>query len=352
MSSLPYDFEVDRVVGLLERHGYKRVLLQLPEGLKKYAAYIARELKERAGVRVYIYGGQTWGPCDVPYDEARRLEADLIVHYGHLEHHGCRLAEHSLPSSPLGGERWPHVVFIPARSVASPSQEHVDRLAHTLALKGARRPILIATAQHLHLLEWIRELLERRGLEPLVETGAGGVRGLVVGCDYSALLENPSRYDSVVVVSSGVFHALGASLVTEKPVFQLDPYSGETRELCRERELWLKRRYATILRALGARSWAIWIGGMRGQYRPRLVEYVIRLVEKRGGEWYLFYSRYVTTAELKNSDSPEIDAHVITSCPRIALDDFTLQEYEKPVLSPGEAIMVLTESLEPYRPIW
>jgi Diphthamide synthase subunit DPH2 len=53
---------------------------------------------------------------------------------------------------------------------------------------------------------------------------------------------------------------------------------------------------------------------------------------------------------MRDVDSEWFEAFVVTSCPRLPVDD--LYEYEKPVLTPGEAFMALQGRLEPYMFPW
>lgn len=338
-----FDFQIDEAALIIREGGHKRVLIQVPEGVKNHSYKLARCLSTLARASVTVFADPTWGACDIPVDEARRLGASLILHYGHTEY--------SMQPEPLRLEPGMKVVFLPLPSTVPLSETLVNRLAAQLDERGLSRPVLTATIQHIGELETLRERLGKLGFQPVVEHAHPGRPGQVIGCDYRAGLPSV-EHDSVVIISGGRFHALGMALSTEKPVFQVDPYRMTVEDLEELRERWLRRRYAVIYKALDAKVWGIWLGTMTGQYRRALANLIESLVEKRGGEWVEFYSRTVTHKELKAVDSEEIDAHVITSCPRVPTDDFTLEEYSKPVLSPGEALMVLRGELEKYRFLW
>ncbi len=55
----------------------KRVLVQLPDGLKPYADEIADAFAEAEDV--FIWGGSCFGACDIPDVKG----FDLIVQFGH-----------------------------------------------------------------------------------------------------------------------------------------------------------------------------------------------------------------------------------------------------------------------------
>jgi 2-(3-amino-3-carboxypropyl)histidine synthase len=77
---MQFEFELKKVVRRIKRAGVKRVLLQLPDGLKPYATQIAKQIEEKSRCRVLIWAGSCFGACDIP-----RLEVDLIIQFGHSE---------------------------------------------------------------------------------------------------------------------------------------------------------------------------------------------------------------------------------------------------------------------------
>lgn len=81
-----YDLELNKVAAAIKKQKARRVLLQLPDGLKQYATEIADELKEKLGktkAEIFIWLGSCYGACDVPINDAREAGVDLIVQFGH-----------------------------------------------------------------------------------------------------------------------------------------------------------------------------------------------------------------------------------------------------------------------------
>lgn len=78
-----YDLQLERFAQSVRDAGAKRVLVQLPDGLKPQAdairAFAARELPS---VEVSFWGGSAFGSCDLPL-QVERLGFDLLVHFGH-----------------------------------------------------------------------------------------------------------------------------------------------------------------------------------------------------------------------------------------------------------------------------
>jgi len=344
LEGIPYDFEMEKIIEFIKKGNYNRIILQFPEGLKQYSTQIYELLRQEFKEKTfYIYGDHSWGSCDIPFQDASLIGAELIVHFGHTPY--------SMQPAGINIPKGIDVLYVPSYSKLVISEELLDKLVEKLVERGLRKPILTSTIQHTRQLNEIKAFLENRGLKPVLEKTPDMEYGQIIGCDYR-LIRLKGNHDSVVIVSGGKFHALGAALSTNLPVIQLDPYSGIIEDLEKMREKWLKERYGVIYKAMEATNWGIWAGSMSGQYRETLIRYLKKLIEEKRGKWFLFYSRYVNKAVLSNLDNDNIHAHIITSCPRVPIDDFVIERYHKPVLSPGEAIMVLTGKLEEYRFMW
>ena len=79
-----YELELEKTAKTINDDGAKRVLLQLPEGLKPKAKEIQEYLEKHTKVDILIWGASNYGACDIPI-EARNVQVDLIVHYGHSQ---------------------------------------------------------------------------------------------------------------------------------------------------------------------------------------------------------------------------------------------------------------------------
>jgi len=63
----------------IKRKKAKKVLIQLPDGLKPQATEITRELEEKTNASISIWAGSCYGACDIP--QAKGF--DLIIQFGH-----------------------------------------------------------------------------------------------------------------------------------------------------------------------------------------------------------------------------------------------------------------------------
>ena len=78
---MEYDLQIPDLIKEIKEKQYKRVLIQLPDGLKPKAEKIVQEI-EKYGVEVLVYFGTCFGGCDLPLN-LNFMKIDLIVQFGH-----------------------------------------------------------------------------------------------------------------------------------------------------------------------------------------------------------------------------------------------------------------------------
>ncbi|MBN1644807.1 diphthamide synthesis protein [Candidatus Woesearchaeota archaeon] len=77
---MEYDLELDRAVEEIKKTQAKKVVIQLPDGLKPKAGDIAKQLEKKTNAEISIWLGSCYGACDIP-----KVEADLLIQWGHSE---------------------------------------------------------------------------------------------------------------------------------------------------------------------------------------------------------------------------------------------------------------------------
>jgi diphthamide biosynthesis enzyme Dph1/Dph2-like protein len=77
-----YDFELEKVVKLINKDKPKLVCIQLPDGLKPLAGKIQDEIERKTKCNLVIYAGSCWGGCDIPI-HVKNIGVDLLVQFGH-----------------------------------------------------------------------------------------------------------------------------------------------------------------------------------------------------------------------------------------------------------------------------
>lgn len=311
------ELPLEPAIEAIRSRGARRVALQLPEGLKRRSHELASALEAATGVEVQISAEPCFGACDVPKYLFR--EVDLVLHFGHLP----------MPSvNPVG-----KVVYINAVDRTSPV-----RVLEAILPKLPHRLGLLASAQHVDVLDEAEQFLRRSGYE--VHIGKGdrrlAVAGQVLGCDFSAAAAVSEKVEAYVVLGEGRFHALGVAAAVRKPVWVVHPPTGEAYEVQSELEALLRQRHGAIARAKEAQRWGILEGSKMGQSRPGMAQTLKRKLEAAGRSGTVLLLDFFNPDQLR---AFAFEAYVSTACPRIAIDDYL--RYPRPILTPIELEIVL-----------
>src|SRR5436853_5074900 len=316
-----YDLEEDKLVAEITGRGARRLLIQLPDGLKNEGPRLASLVRDRTGAEVFVSASSAWGACDLSLDAAARLKADLLVHYGHNEF--LRDASNGVP-----------VVYIPAKS----NHDILRVVKQAISLLQGKSIGLATTIQHLHKLPDATKLLETKGFN-VYRPGRGPwahETGQVLGCDYFGLRRIQSQVDSFLIVGS-YFHGLGAALSVEKPTILADPYDGTVKVLDQDRDRIARQRYAMVDKARRADRFGIIVATKPGQSNPQIALSILKQVEEVGKKAVILYADEIVPQKLL--DFTDIDVFVDTACPRLALDD--PERFPKPIITRDEIMVAI-----------
>lgn len=313
-----YDMELKRVIKKINSLNVRNVGLQFPDGLKMQAIALAREIEKQTEATVIVSADPCFGACDVS-DRKMNGIVDFIVHYGHTP----LPLKYSIPT-----------MFIEAKA----NVKVKDYLEEALEeLQDYSKVAIATTAQHLHLLDEIVDFLEDNGKEVVIGSSRSTREGQVLGCNFASIKNLGA--DIYLFLGSGNFHPLGIYLFTKVPVLAIDPYSGDIREMSAYADRILRIRFAIIVKAKEATKWGIIVSSKEGQYRMKLAKELKKLLEDEGMEAYILLMDHVNPDVLL--PYMELEAFVVTACPRIAIDDS--QMYKKPVITPKELEIVLNK---------
>ena len=305
----------------ISRRGAKRVLIQLPEGLKAEGPRIA-SIVELAGALPIISADPCYGACDLAIPEAESLGADLIIHYGHTE----MIEQERVPT-----------IYIEARANVN-VEKAVEKALQFL--KPWNYIGLATTVQHIHSLPKVREIMLKAGKTVTIgDAGRLKYAGQVIGCDYSNVVSIAKNVEAFLFVGGGKFHAIGVALATGKPTIIADPYEGRAYSVNEEAEKILKQRWAAICEAKEAKEFGILIGLKIGQKRFEEALTVLEKLEENGKRGVLLALREITPEALM--EFPTLEAYINTACPRISLDNTS--KFMKPVLTINEFRVMIGE---------
>ncbi|HIH88081.1 TPA: diphthamide biosynthesis enzyme Dph2 [Candidatus Bathyarchaeota archaeon] len=319
-----YELELERVVDEIGKRGARRVLLQLPDGMRPFAFEIAEHIRKETPSEVIISGDSCYGACDIASRQALELNVDLLIHYGHA----CFVQSPGVP-----------VLYIEARIPIDVSKM-VEAVLPDIA--GWESVGLTSTVQHTPQLKEISEALDQRGVKALIGEGTGLTPedGQVLGCSYAAATKLPEEVDGYIFIGGGRFHAIGLALRTGRPVIIANPYNGKVSRLDESELMQLaKKRMALITAAREAKTIGVLVSSKPGQ---RALADAMVLAEKLGDREvhaFLIYLDEVRADQLNNFTEPE--AFIETACPRIAIDG--VAGVNRPILTTTEARVLLGE---------
>jgi 2-(3-amino-3-carboxypropyl)histidine synthase len=198
-------------------------------------------------------------------------------------------------------------------------------LENAIALLKEEPTGLVTTVQHVHLVPAMEAFLKERGIDVRVSDGSGRtpLRGQVLGCCFTTATETGAG--QILFVGTGLFHPIGIALSTGARVVALDPLTGTAEDV--SGDALLRRRFAVIENARGAKTIGIIVSTKSGQHRMELARRLAALSPIA----VIVTMKDVSPDELLNLG---FGCYVNTACPRLAYDDQV--RFPVPVLSPQE----------------
>ena len=315
-----FDFEEGRIKQEINKIGAKRVLIQLPEGLKPEGPRIAK-IAEKEGALTIISADPCYGACDIAVNEAEIFGVDLIVHFGH-----AKLLVSKIPT-----------LYIEARSTIA-VKEVVEK---ALPLLGEYSKVgLATTVQHLDTLKQTRTMLLKAGKTVVIgECDQMSYPGQVTGCNYGNVKSIADQVEAFIFIGGGMFHALGVALSTSKPTIVADPYNNHAFSINDEAKKIIKQRWTSVQESHNAQTLGVLVGSKPGQEHFEQALAIKDLAEKHGKTAYLLTAKEIIPETLL--EFPSIDAYINTACPRISFE--APEKFSKPVLTVNEFMVVCGE---------
>lgn len=302
----------ERLIVEIRRRKTRRVLLQLPEGLKIQAQEIVQAL-EKSGAQIILSLETCYGACDILDREAKSLGCDLIIHFGH--------------SQILGKTQVP-VIYEEHRMGFDP----IPLLEKSLkGMELYKKICLLTTLQFLDSLEPVRKFLESRGKSILIgKPKIAKYPGQILGCDHSSAKACEKEADCFLFLGSGRFHPLGIAQNVDKPVLFLDFESMKLESLEKEKFRLIKIRTANLEKAKEAKNFGILVSTKQGQGSLKIAESAKKQLERKGRNAWILIAGEFTPEKLLGL---KIDCLVDCACPRLA-EDTSL--FKKPIIRPED----------------
>jgi len=309
-----FNFELDKLKSKLVELKPKKVLVQLPEGIKQHASMIQKVIKD-LGIETIFSGETCWGGCSIATTEAKEIKADLIVHFGH-----AKFIDGDFP-----------ILYIEIKDEVNLTPLLEKSLEQ---LKNYKNLGLSFSVQHRHDQEKITSFYNEHNKKVIVseKKGYAAYPGHVIGCEFQGLKTIQEKVDAFIVVGNN-FHSMGA---VKKPVFLIDVYNNTVTEMLGVRDKILRQRIVAIDKAKQAKTFGI-IQEIKPGQKFGSPSFLKEKLEAAGKDVVIISMSEISPDKLMNFY--HIDAFVELACPRIAIDDFA--KYEKPLITQKEALVVV-----------
>lgn len=279
---------------LKELHA-KRILIQVPEGLKGNAVEIS-EMLEKSGFEAIISVEQCFGSCDLRDKEAKKLGCDAMLHIGH--------SDLGLPAVvPVIYEEYP-LDFDPVTTLKR----------NTKKLRDFNVIGLVSTVQYLGSLEKARLFLEKGGKKAITGKSEKLLEGQILGCDYSAAKSISSKVDCFLFIGSGRFHPLGLVGKTDKPVFFLGVENKTLENLSKEKGKLEVKLQLRIEKARSKSNFGIFVSTKPGQIDMKKAVEIKEILQRKGKKACIITADMLTPDKIMGMG---IEVMVNTACPRI-----------------------------------
>lgn len=323
----PYDLELEKIHQLVLNKHYKKILIQMPEGMLDRPLKEILEVLTPLNVQVIISGDPSYGICDLGIDLAVQLGCELLIHFGHTTF-GFEQKIHAKRDKLLD------LLTIPAFVTFEISSHFPQILQKIKELKWINIG-LVATAQHLMNLHELENFLDDMEINIVIKG-----EGQILGCHIENIRDLSSNVDGIISLHAGFFHTRGLLLSTSLPILQLDPFTGEIVFFSNEeRNKLIRKRHAIISLARSADVWGILGSSKLGQYHPNQSRKAEEMLKDQNKFGVSVVAENLSYQYLANF--PWIDAWVDTACPRLAVDDQI--NFQKPVLTFKEFLYLFNE---------
>lgn len=300
----------------LKKLNAKKVLIQIPEGLKTQTDFIVENI-EKEGMKVISEMTPCFGACDVKVSEAKLLHCDAVLHIGH----NAFMKINQIP-----------VVYLPLNYELDNFEEIFNKLLIYLKEKKIKEIGLITTAQFLNYIPKIKQLLKKEGISVLTKSGPRVEEGQALGCNYSAV----PNTKNIVYFGDGLFHPLGIHFSAAREVILCNPFKSEISELKEEKNKFLRQRILLIEKAKEAKSFGIIVSSKIGQQRLHWAEKAKNELKEKGIDAKIYTMDHVSEDKLLGINA---DAYINTACPRLSIDDFF--NWKKPMINSSEVKYLL-----------
>jgi len=314
---------VNEIINYIKAFNPERILIQGADGFKNRLLAIKESiLRANPTVDVIIDGDKCYGACDLPIDKIPKLKIDLLVHIGHTPFK----YDHKHVLVP--------VIYVPLYYEKVELRE--DLLQEIFDLCSNYRVKFLYSIQYYPIYKWILSKIFRcKKASTLIKDS----QSLVLGCNIPKVVKDTGNIDLFIVISSGIFHALGVAIWTGKKTILLDVHREQLIDMEKERKRILSIIATRIEKAKSAKKFGVITVNKSGQFNLDLSLQVCKRLHQMGKKVYHIILSEVTEENLQYFI--DLDAFIQTGCPRISIDD--QERFSRPILNYEQYLILIGE---------
>ena len=309
--------DIYRYINEISRRNYSRVVIEFSEGFYNRAIEFYRNLKEKIkDIDIILNDNPRYGSCDIDINFYLKLKPDVVIHIGHNPY-----PFYSRVINKLGLR----VHYIPY--YIEIDDESLKWIKDIVSVNNRLKIGLAASIQYLPLLYKVYRQVNRKNIFLIKLPGL--LYGQILGCLSRALYKYTRNFDKIYFIGGGKFHALGLALYSGKQTFLLDIHRKNIVSLGEEARKFKSLIMWNIYRAMDSNVFGIIAGKSGLQNMIGHVNTIKNLLDRHRKNYVTLYlDRFDENILDRHRD---LDAFVVGSCPRIAIDDIT--RVKKPILN-------------------
>ena len=293
--------------------------------------------------RIIINRDFRFGACDLDINYYLTLKPDLIIHLGHNPFPNTFDALRRLPFK---------YYFIPViDATLSIENSLLENIETKLASYRSSKFRIGYSIQYKNAAEKLYRLLVKKGYNVNYLYAKGLLEGQILGCVNTHFKSQIDGHTIALVVSSGLFHALGFALYTGVKTFLIDVFNGVVKDIGRDVKKFRSLIAWNIYRSKNYDKYAVIV--VKDSHQPIIGGYnfIVKLLDKFGKVYKMYSVSRVDEMIINNL--PEDELPIIAGCPRISIDD--ISRFNRPVLN-YEQLQILfglkefNEVYPPYNP--
>ncbi len=203
------------------------------------------------------------------------------------------------------------LLFVSAKSKKFPNFYSIP--FHSL-LSNFSKIGIISTTQFFNLIPELKKALEKQKKKAIIYKNPN-----ILGCNAIAAERIQDKVDAFVFLTSGEFHILNAINRIKKPIFQLNPITGQFTKFDSQKTEIIKQKQKIIEKKfILAKNIGLLITTKPGQQKLKESIKIKKQLENKGKNVFMFIFNNLDLNQFENF--PEIQLYVNTACPGLMLD--------------------------------